>query len=109
MARRNVFLFCCEFLGTVMGNALHWAIFLLLALICIVLVLYSLLGKFRSILIAIPIAGVFAVCMYFIVMTQRIPRPYTLTIFLLVGSTIGFLRQFRRRISRYDLKGERDQ
>ena len=79
-----------------MGNAAQWAIFFGLAFICIAIVTYSLVGKVRSVLIAIPAGIILFLMVYAIVMAQRIPRPHTLSVFLLVGSTAGLVRQFRR-------------
>jgi hypothetical protein len=79
-----------------MGNAIHWIIFWGLAFISIALVTYSLVGKVRSVLIAIPSAIILFLMIYVIVRTQQIPRPRALTIFLLVGSALGLVRQFRR-------------
>jgi len=79
-----------------MGNAAQWAIFFGLALICIAIVTYSLVGKVRSVLIAIPAGIILLFMVYGIVMAQRIPRPQTLSVFLLVGSAAGLVRQFRR-------------
>ena len=85
-----------------MGNAVHWIIFLGLAISSIALVTYSLVGKVRSVLIAIPVAIILCLMVYVIVMTQQIPGPRALTIFLLVGSTVGLVRQFRRKSARDD-------
>lgn len=83
-----------------MGNAVHWLIFLGLATSSIALVTYSLVGKIRSFVIALPVAGIFSLMVYATVMAQRIPAPRVLTIFLLVGSGLGLLRQFSRKGSR---------
>ena len=80
-----------------MGNATQWAIFYGAAFISIALVTYSLVGRIRSVLIAIPVAGILYLMVYVIVMSQRIPRPRALTVFLLVGSAAGLVRQFRRK------------
>ena len=80
-----------------MGYATNWTIFWVLALSSIALVIYSLVGKVRSFLIAIPVAGILYLMVYVIVMSQRIPRPRALTVFLLVGSAAGLVRQFRRK------------
>ena len=80
-----------------MGNATNWAIFFGLSLTCIVLVTYSLVGRIRSVLIAIPVAIILFLMIYVIVRTQHIPRPRALTVFLLVGSVAGLVRQFRRK------------
>ena len=80
-----------------MGNAVHWAIFFGLAFSSIALISYSLVGKTRSVLIAIPVAIILCLMVYVIVMTQQIPGPRALTIFLLVGSGLGLVRQFRRK------------
>ena len=79
-----------------MGTAAQWAIFFGLAFISIALITYSLVGRIRSVLIAIPVAIIFFLMIYVIVRTQQIPRPRALTIFLLVGSGLGLVRQFRR-------------
>ena len=80
-----------------MGNAVHWAIFLGLAISSIALISYALVGKVRSVLIAIPVAIILCLMVYVIVMTQQIPGPRALTVFLLVGSAAGLVRQFRRK------------
>ena len=80
-----------------MGNAVQWAIFLGLAISSIALVTYALIGNVRSGLIAIPVAGVFFFSVYIVVMTQRIPGPRVLTVFLLVGSGLGLVRHFSRK------------
>ena len=77
-----------------MGNAIHWIIFWGLAISSIALVTYALVGKTRSVLITIPVAGVFFFSVYIVVMTQRIPGPHVLTVFLLVGSGLGLVRQY---------------
>ena len=80
-----------------MGNAVQWAIFLGLAISSIALISCSLVGKTRSVLITIPVAGVFFFNVYIVVMTQRIPGPRVLTVFLLVGSGLGLVRHFSRK------------
>jgi hypothetical protein len=76
-----------------MGNAIHWIIFWGLAISSIALITYSLVGNFRSIVIAIPLAGILFFTVYVIVMTQQIPGPRLLTVFWLVGSLLGLVRQ----------------
>ena len=85
-----------------MGNAVHWIIFLGLAISSIALVTYSLVGKVRSVLITIPVAIILFLMVYVIVMTQQIPGPRALTVFLLVGSAAGLVRQFRRKSAQGD-------
>ena len=85
-----------------MGNATQWAIFYGAAFISIALVTYSLVGKVRSFMIAIPVAIILCLMVYMIVMTQQIPGPRALTIFLLVGSGLGLARQFRRESAAND-------
>ena len=85
-----------------MGNAVHWAIFFGLAFSSIALVTYSLVGKVRSVLITIPVAIILFLMVYVIVMTQQIPGPRALTVFLLVGSAAGLVRQFRRKSAQGD-------
>ena len=80
-----------------MGNATQWAIFYGAAFISIALVTYSLVGKVRSFMIAIPVAIILCLMVYVIVMTQQIPGPRVLTVFLLVGSSLGLVRQFSRK------------
>jgi len=91
-----------------MGNAVHWAIFLSLAISSIALISYSLVGKTRSVLIAIPVAGLFCFSVYIVVMTQQIPGPPVLTVFLLVGSGLGLVRQFPRKIAQDNNVNKRD-
>ena len=76
-----------------MGNAIHWIIFWGLAISSIALITYALVGTIRSIVIAIPLAGILLFTVYVIVMTQQIPGPRALTMFLLVGSGLGLVRQ----------------
>jgi len=80
-----------------MGNAIHWIIFWGLAISSIALITYALVGKVRSIVIAIPLAGILFFTVYVIVMTHRIPNPRSLTIFWLIGSALGLLRQCTRK------------
>ena len=83
-----------------MGNAIHWIIFWGLAISSIALITYALVGKVRSIVIAIPLGGILFFTVYVIVMTLQIPGPRPLTVFWLIGSALGLRRQcFRKRAS----------
>lgn len=81
-----------------MGNATTWAIFFGVTFSSITLIIYALVGKVRSIVIAIPLAAILCFTVYVIISTHRIPNPRLLTIFWLVGSALGLRRQcFRKR------------
>ena len=88
-----------------MGNAIHWIIFWGLAISSIALVTYALVGNLRSVLIALPVAGILCCMVYVVVMTHRIPGPRALTIFLLVGSLLGLVRQCFSKNSKTNREG----
>ena len=81
-----------------MGNAFTLAIFGCIVFGCVLIVLYSLFGKRRSIFIAIPTAIVCAIAMFPLIQN---PNRSSLKVGLVlgIGSAIGIIRQFRRPAS----------
>ena len=80
-----------------MGNLYHWLIFFGGVAGSVVLILYGLISKKRSVVVLVLLTGIFFVSVYCIVLSQKIMRPIPLTLFWLVGSFVGAIRQLRQR------------
>lgn len=77
-----------------MGNATTWSIFFSIVAGCLLVVLYSLLGRHRSLLVAMPTALVLILALTALITS---PRAFPIfTVPLAIGSLAGLVRQFRR-------------
>jgi len=84
-----------------MGSLFHWLIFLGGVAISVVLILYSLCNKRRSLVVLVMLIGVFSAIGLNVVTSHRLLRPVPLTLFWLIGSLVGIMRQIRLKSPRY--------
>lgn len=76
-----------------MGNLTHWLILAGIVFGCFGIVAYSLVGRRRSWIVAVPTAMVLMLSLTAIVMSPKLL--YKITIPLTIGAAAGLVRQFK--------------